>query len=163
IGLQELLRGHPRYLFSGLPAHSSSIRLQPHLGFHTRRIFVNVGPRFLAHFSRLTVGGALLAAGILHAQQTPPNTQQQAGPIGERHTVKRVQSVQAASPAPHSRNTTTYHHAIVYALHRCNHPAHAKRIDHVSDHYDSHKPDNFHPHAPPPCSYDDASGPAVSL
>jgi acetylornithine deacetylase/succinyl-diaminopimelate desuccinylase-like protein len=43
---------------------------------------VNVGPRFLAHFSRLTVVAALLTAvaplflaGLLHAQQPPPTTQ----------------------------------------------------------------------------------------
>src|SRR5277367_3301386 len=63
---------NPRYLFSGLPAHSSSIRLQQHLGFHTRRIPVTVGPRFLTHFNRLTVVTVLLAAGLLHAQQPLP-------------------------------------------------------------------------------------------
>ena len=56
IGLwEQLLADNPRYLFSGLPAHSSSIRLQQHLGFHTRRTPVTVGPRLLAHFNRLTV------------------------------------------------------------------------------------------------------------
>src|SRR5277367_5676876 len=63
---------NPRYLFSGLPAHSSSIRLQQHLGFHTRRTPVTVGPRFLTHFNRLIVVTVLLAAGLLHAQQPLP-------------------------------------------------------------------------------------------
>src|ERR1700726_4158382 len=57
----------PCYLFSGLPAHSSSIRWQQHFGFHIRRIFVNVRPLFLSHFSCLTFVPALLAAGLLHA------------------------------------------------------------------------------------------------
>src|ERR1700712_2329140 len=50
----------PYYLFSGLPAHSSSIRLQPYFGLPTRSIHVTVGPRFLTHFSRFTLGAALL-------------------------------------------------------------------------------------------------------
>jgi Peptidase family M28 len=63
------LADNPRYLFSGLPARSSSIRLQLHLGFHKRRILVTAGPRFLAHFSRFTVLSTLLAIGPLHAQE----------------------------------------------------------------------------------------------
>src|SRR5580704_7250876 len=66
------LADNPRYLFSGLPAHSSSIRLQSHSGFHTRRIPLTAGPRFLAHFTRLTVVAALGTAGLLHAQHPLP-------------------------------------------------------------------------------------------
>jgi hypothetical protein len=44
---------------------------------------VIVGPRFLAHFSRVTVGAALLAAGLLHAQQPAPDAQQPTGPVGQ--------------------------------------------------------------------------------
>jgi Peptidase family M28 len=40
---------------------------------------VNVGSRFLTHFSRLTLGATLLAVGLLHAQQPS----QSAAPVGQ--------------------------------------------------------------------------------
>ena len=47
-----------------------------------RRILVTVGPRFFAHFNRLSIAACLLTAGLLHAQQPAPNTQPTA-PAGQ--------------------------------------------------------------------------------
>jgi hypothetical protein len=69
------LADNPRYLFSGLPAHSSSIRLQAYFGFHIRRNLVNVGPRFIAHIARVTTTAALLGFSLLPAQELLPTGQ----------------------------------------------------------------------------------------
>src|ERR1700692_3341583 len=86
----------PCYLFSGLPAHSSSTRLQQRFGFHTRSILVTVGLRSLAHFSRLTVGAALLTPALLHAQQPAPNTPQST-PTGQPVTAAPADPAIAAA------------------------------------------------------------------
>jgi hypothetical protein len=57
---------------------------------------VNVRPRFLAHFSSLTIGATLLTAGLLHAQQPAPNAQL-SSPVGQPVTVAPADPAIAAA------------------------------------------------------------------